>query len=475
MGMYIAFPSNIKVIMETIDFIYSLFNQHVFADAKANIEALDYVVRTNANLSNNSLARDLIEVIRNFSFDKIDIPMFQNIMSRNHLTKEECDQFMLNIRTWKSYDKDRIEPARQLLKNVIAKSFVQIANSKFNNNPFEYIQYLKNTQINISGSSSSEIINFADIDPADIINEMSGKVYPSAHDWINKCNLPANGWSSEQLVLVCMPPGTGKSLFLMGEAISILTKVPDSTVYMLCMGDMGKKDYVIRMGAILSGQSFYFAATHIMEMKALLDKTFGRRLMIEIADAGEITPEDFRERMLKYKPNVFMVDYDANFDVNLGESSSGMYTEFGNIYNTLFKITREIKALGFVAAQPMKPSWCLDVINKDQVGESAKKIHIVDACITGGININSQNHIGVFKMAKNRRGEEGKEMPYIRLNDGSFKFFNRDVYRYLSSIQEQKIFSKSDIDEMINASNRNSQGVTPQPVNKRNNVINPFS
>lgn len=460
--------------MDNIEFIYSLFNQFLFQDAKNNIEQIEYFVKTSPNLSSNKFVFELVNSIRNFSFDSIDIPLFQSILSKTGKSPEESQKVMGEITKWKSFSKDQIKPAKELLQQVIASTIISKANGKFINDPYKFIKYIKESEIKVSSESNSKVINFADIDVTAIEAESIGNVYPSFHEWINNTFAPINGYRGKQLVMVSMPPGTGKSLFLCGEAISILTKT-SARVYILCMGDMDESDYVIRMGAILSGQSFYYASTHLKEMKSMLDHAFGRRLVIEIADPGEINVDDFLEKMKVLSPNVFMVDYDANFEVNLGSDGNGMYTEFGDLYNKLVKITKDTGALGFVAAQPTKNSWGLEVINEDQVGESAKKIHTVDVCITAGVNVKSQNPIGILKMAKNRRGEKGREVPYIRLNNGRFFPLNRDVYRQISEIQEKKDFTEAELNNMLSMSKAayiSSQ--QPQQIQNRVDITNPF-
>lgn len=459
--------------MDNIEFIYSLFNQYLFQDAKNNIEQIEYFVKTSPNLSNNRLAIELVDSIKNFSLETIDVPLFQSILSRSGKSPEESNKIMGDIVKWKNFNNDQIQPARNILKSVLAGLVINKANNKFANDPYGFWKYIKESEVKLSTSEcSSEIINFADIDMNTIIAEESiAMTYPSAHDWINNC-FTAGGYRNRQLVMVCMPPGTGKSLFLCGEAISILTKRQDARVYILCMGDMDQSDYVIRMGAILSGNDFYYASTHLMEMKNLLDSAFGRRLVLEIADPGEITVDDFAEKMDRFKPSVFMVDYDANFDVNLGSDGNGMYTEFGDLYNKLVKITRKTDSLGFVAAQPMKPSWSYEVINEDQVGESAKKIHTVDCCITAGVNTKSQIPIGYFKMAKARRGDKGIEVPYIRLNNGRFYTLTRDAYRFISEIPEKRNITEQELRNIINQTK--ARPVNQQAPQPRVDITNPF-
>lgn len=66
----------------------------------------------------------------------------------------------------------------------------------------------------------------------------------------------------------------------------------------------------------------------------------------------------------------------------------------------------------------------------------------------GGMTYNP-NHIGRMKIAKNRRGEEGVEVPYIRLNNGRFRILTETLYSKLKGIAERRNYTDSDINQML--------------------------
>lgn len=76
-----------------------------------------------------------------------------------------------------------------------------------------------------------------------------------------------------------------------------------------------------------------------------------------------------------------------------------------------------------------------------------------DIVITIGRCIMSRNHLGMMKIAKNRRGEEGVEQPYIRLNNGRFIPLPEEVYDNLKMIKEKRLFTEGEINQLI-AQNR---------------------
>lgn len=54
-----------------------------------------------------------------------------------------------------------------------------------------------------------------------------------------------------------------------------------------------------------------------------------------------------------------------------------------------------------------------------------------------------------MKIAKNRRGEEGIEVPYIRLNNGRFRILTETLYSKLKGITERRNYTDSDINQML--------------------------
>lgn len=72
-----------------------------------------------------------------------------------------------------------------------------------------------------------------------------------------------------------------------------------------------------------------------------------------------------------------------------------------------------------------------------------------DIIITRGRVCGNPNHLGIFKIAKNRRGEEGVIDYSIRLGNGRFKSLPRGVYDQLKQEKEKRNYTESDIDGMI--------------------------
>ena len=85
-----------------------------------------------------------------------------------------------------------------------------------------------------------------------------------------------------------------------------------------------------------------------------------------------------------------------------------------------------------------------------EVGESAKKQMTIDVAITRGREPDCPNHLGIFKIVKNRRGNVDVRDYSIRLNNGRFMSIPKAVYNQLKQETEEKDYTAADIEGMIN-------------------------
>jgi hypothetical protein len=84
----------------------------------------------------------------------------------------------------------------------------------------------------------------------------------------------------------------------------------------------------------------------------------------------------------------------------------------------------------------------------EALAESSRKSQIVDAIITIGRCPNTPNHIGVMKIAKNRRGEVGDKSHYIRLSNGRFRLISSLLYSEIKNLPMKRNYLDGDIDAM---------------------------
>ena len=79
-------------------------------------------------------------------------------------------------------------------------------------------------------------------------------------------------------------------------------------------------------------------------------------------------------------------------------------------------------------------------------------------------------------MAKNRRGEEGDTMGYIRLPNGRFRIIPVDLAKQFAD-REKTLFTDQDVDQALGMYNQSLQALSmaaPGP-QKSQKIINPFN
>lgn len=429
-----------------VDLVLSFFNQFIYQDVKSNISDIRYFFQTNAATSGNPLIEQLLGAIKDYPLESIGMPLFESILMRTGKTQAESKNILDRIIQYKKYSKDEIEPARKYMRDLVASVYVQRASKLYADSPAEYIGYLKNIDFKSAREDYLTSTKFSDIDVNSIKAEEMGGGIPSAFPWINNTFRPECTYPKMGLFCVSMPPGTGKTLFCMQECLNMV--MMGKKCHYLCMGDMTASDFIIRMSAQYLGIPFYEAKRNFDLAYKELSAKIGDNLEITCIPASTITVEEYIDFIKVRDYDVCFCDYDSQFKSNVATES--MYLTYGDIYAKLSELTIEYHKLVFILAQPMKAAWSLPVIEVDQVGESARKIHAVDWCLTRGREPGNLNGLGISKIVKSRRGDEQVVDYNIRLNNGRFKSLPRAVYEDLKQIDEKRDFTESEIDQMIN-------------------------
>ena len=467
--------------MENLDLLYALFNQYLFQDAKNRIQDLKYYYNINPSTSNNPLVQELLNAIDTYTLDSIDMPLFQSIIQKSGKSQVEANQILGEIVKWKKYSKEQILPCKQFLDELSAKALISRA-SQFQN-PTEYVKYIRNSAFLTSDIDVFTSINLSKVDINSIIAEQSREIIKSGFDFVNRSFEPQHGYEKGQLVIVVAAPSTGKSLFLMAEALYMA--LSKHKVLYLALGDLKLRDFVVRMSAIYSGLPFGDAAMNLGSIATSLKRDIGDNLEISINAAGKVGAEDIVEYVKSRSDfEVIIVDYDSN--LKGANDSDSMYNNLGNIYTKLNELVLMDKLL-YVACQPKIGVWGEPVIQISDLGESAKKAHIADTILTIGREKECPNHLHTCYVAKNRRGENTKAYT-IRLNNGRFKEIPKSLYDKLKVETDKKDYQESEMDRMIEEElrsqsrlgqalnnlgigNNSPQVSTPQP----KTLLNPFT
>lgn len=454
--------------MENLSFILSLFNQYCFTDAKNNIESLEYYVNVNPMLSGNTLVTSLLDAIKNYSLETIDLPLFQSILMKDRKNQQEQQEIINELVKWKGYSKEQMEPTKKYLEDIIAGSIIAKANNNFADDPVGYLNFLKQSDINLDRSDALSSLSFGNLDINTMVAESNGRSFSSYFDWINSQFEPTRKVELGQIAVISAPPGTGKTLWMICEALNA-AMTTDYKILYVSMGDMKIKDFVVRMGAIQTGMSFADTTRNLSDVYRLLKQFIGNKLDISINPAGTVKVDELVEYVLAKKYDMVFVDYDSNF---LMKSSGSMYNDFGDVYNALTKLTLH-DIFVMIGSQPHKNVWKEETIGLGDLGESSRKGHIADCAWTLS-RLPGSNHCGIVYTAKNRRGEEGDMIGYIRLNNGRFRLIPIQLAKQIST-EEKKLYLDADIDQLIDLYNRGSQAINSSGVSRAGKVVNPFN
>lgn len=240
----------------------------------------------------------------------------------------------------------------------------------------------------------------------------------------------------------------GKTLFGMTEALHMAAS--GHKVLFFCMGDNAPKDFIVRMAAQYSGLPFWDAKNNLATIYNAMTQVIGDNLDISIVPAGSTSVDEFIEFVEEKDYEIVFADYDSNFKSD--KVDQNMYLGYGEIYEKLTKLTLEGK-LVFVMSQPTRNSWGNETIELNEIGESSRKAHNADIILTRGRVVGNPNHLGKFKIVKNRRGEEGIEVGSVRLNNGRFIIVPDGVYSMLKQDTMPKNYTEADIEGMISRYN----------------------
>lgn len=238
------------------------------------------------------------------------------------------------------------------------------------------------------------------------------KIIKSFVSTINN-KLSYKGYKPADLGVVIAAPGTGKTSFLINEAIYASSQ--NYNVLNVYLGDMVKFTSANRIMANVTGIpiSEYSLSKEKYEMALRTDPRISKlgllnRIYTISFPPGYITVNKLITLIDKLQTkhqlhfDLIIVDYADNFV----EESDQMYQNGGQIYNKLKSLATVNKSVVLTASQPPKCYWSSEIIPFDGVAESSKKLHVVDETITLGKPTRGAN-IATGFLAKIREGETG--------------------------------------------------------------------
>lgn len=458
--------------MENIDLIYNFFNQFLFSDVKSNIDLIEHYYQTNPDTMGNRLAGELIDSIRKYPFESLDLPYFQALLTKIGKTKAESDQIIGNIIRCKQYTKEQVKATKEVIRDICAREVIARANFLYNGKPQDYLKYIKQIDFKQECQEYLSSESYQSLDINSIVNEIATEGEKCCFEWLNDTYEPTHTLSAG-IYLFCATPGSGKTLCM--THLSLFHALNGIKTHALYMGDVTRKDMCIRYCASYSGLSFRDTALNIRQINSQLCSKIGDNLSLTIVPAGVIDIDEYIDYMLKSDYKVCLIDYDHNFSKKGGKYDDGLFYYFEHLYEALTKLSAAGKIV-YICSQVKSGELRNELLDESSISGSRRKIEMVDASISLTKLKGIPNPMCKFYINKNRRGREGDIIYTIRLSSGRFKEIPRAVFDNLSQLEEHKNFTEADIDLMVSNYHQNMAKFSQQQqgIQRPVNIKNPF-
>lgn len=255
-------------------------------------------------------------------------------------------------------------------------------------------------------SETFQEMNFSEIDINEVLEDL-GSCLKSSFEEINNSS-PVGGYISGQVIMVLGPPSSGKTLFMMNEAVEACKQ--GKKVLYVAIGDLKRFDFVTRicamvmkvpMSTVAVGIKYWFKET--IESYPYLEN-----LKIQFLSPDVYTASDWykinKSKGYLDNVNVYFIDYDTNF----ASTKESMYAKGDEVYTMAYRLSQAPNTFVFMGSQPKINHWTSESLGIESASESSRKQQIIDFMITISKDqtVNGKNHVGTVRVPKNRRGSD---------------------------------------------------------------------
>lgn len=427
-----------------LETICAAFHESIIPEVKLNIDYL------HAFFDSKGLTyKVLLDVIHKYDSNRITKLIIKDaLVEQANRSEEEANHIVSKVVEKFKMNPDEIDKIKGRFKEFCYDTNIELARQRYGDDHEAYSRAVGNYKYIDLGGADFEIKDIADLDATTLTEEFLNNPIPSSLEYINKKFQGKSGYLRHSLGIVCGRPKSGKSMFLMQEAVYMATH--GYNVFYLALGDLNELDFLARMSAIYCKVSLEEVYSDIEKYRTILVeaiKKAGGRITITHKPSGKLTPEEFKTIALNRLSDrdVIIVDYDLNFKTD----SDNMYERGGELYDLLTEVRDETKALILVATQPNKSFWGEEMLDDTCFIESSKKSMIVDFAITIGWNQESGTHLGYFNVPINRRGNTGYK-PYIMSNSGNMHTVPESLYGLYRGDTIKREFGDREIIKLAN-------------------------
>lgn len=383
---------------------------------------------------------------------KVQDATIRSYLSAEDLMEMEIDKIITKCHDYEKLDKD-IAGFIKAFNTFYQRKMVAAILEETNKNPEDTASEIIR-RINTLSKVETNIVPIkvlGDLDLNAVLQEEMGEdsTLPTKFQLIYDA-MPLHGYLRGQLVQVCGAPGTGKSLFLMNEAVN-LSKAGLKGFY-LALGDLMNLDFIHRFSSLICKVSLTEVVQNTHQYWNNETQFILKNLKIAVVNAGTMDADavaDLIESRVQAEGNLdfIMIDYDSN----LAKNSESMYEEGDAVYNKMSSIAKPANSkfrVVFIASQPKQMFWNRAMIPLEAASESARKQAIIDVMVTLGKAVGSSKKCGIMNIPKNRRGVSDVFTPYMLEPWGEIKEIDQGAYNLIKGFSSEdqidnKTFKKS--------------------------------
>lgn len=431
-----------------IETISAAFHDDIIQEVKLNISELhDFFDRQGLTY------QVLLDLVKEYDSNKITKLLVKDaLVERANRSEEEANHLVSRILDARKMNPEEVDVIKKRFRYICNQTYIEKAKAQAGDDLELYKNLLSTYKYKDLGSSEFIIKDFEDLDATALTEKYLNNPIKGGYEFINRAFAGKSGYLRSSLGLVCGRPKSGKSLFLMEEAVTFALN--GMKVFYLALGDLNDLDFLVRMSSIATKTSMdvVYSDVDTYKQKAVLHfKKSGGSINLTTMPAAKLTPSEFytiaMNRLKGY--DVGMIDYDLNF----AEETENMYIRGGQLYNMLTEVKDVNNQLWLVATQPNKSFWDEPFLDDTCFIESSKKSMIIDFAITIGKVAPSVSgtHCGYLNMAINRRGGTPNN-PYIKVNTGHLVVVPESIYAQYCADPIKRDFGYKELQMYIAAS-----------------------